>query len=59
MLNINANSQPATLTLELGSRGVRVRQLYVQIHMATEYYRNPANGSDVIAMTKVLRTDMD
>ncbi len=56
LLNVKANSHPATLTLDLGSRGVRVRQWYVQIHMATEYYCNPANGSNVIAITKVLRT---
>ncbi len=53
MLDVNANSHPATLTLDRGSRGVRVTLGYVQ---ATEYYCNPANGSDVIAITKVQRT---
>ncbi len=56
LLNVNANSHPTTLTLDLGSRGVHVSQGYVQIHMAAEYYWNPANGSDVITITKVLRT---
>ncbi len=45
-----------TVTVDLGNQGVRVRQGYVQIHMATEYYWNPSNGSNIIAITKVLRT---
>ncbi len=57
MLNVNTNSHPVTLTLDVGNRGVRERQGYVQIHMATEYYWNPFNGSNVIAIAKVLRTD--
>ncbi len=44
------------MTLHLGSRGVRVSQVHFQIHMAAEYYLNPLNGSDVIAITKVLHS---
>ncbi len=41
-----------TLILDLGNGSVRVRRGYVQIHMATKYYWNPSNGSNVIAIAK-------
>ncbi len=46
MLKVNTNSHPVTLTLNL-------ENLYVQIHMATEYDWNPSNRSNVIVITKV------
>ncbi len=36
LLNVNANNHQVTLTLDLETCGVRLRQGYVQIYMATK-----------------------